>query len=188
MKNIKYACLVLAAALFTASCGAIAPSAKPYASTKDGFTVTFPGGSKDVVAQKRQYGNDGDMVYMTVNNNGAYRVKVIYWKQYDESGTLDGDLTGSGASPGTDRPLDPETKQTTVAGKPALDETGWSWSENPGADGAPVKMQTRVVGFRADKDKLFLIEMKTLEKEKLTSKEANDFFASFKLGADAAAK
>lgn len=176
------------ASLVLFGCGAMAPATKTYSSQKDGFTIAFPAGSKDVIEQKRQYGNDGDAVYFTVNNDGAYRVKVIKWPSHDEVKPVEEDLIGAGASPGTDRPLDPETKQITFQGKPAIDSTGWSNSENSGADGAPVKMQMRIIGFRADKDKLFIIEMKTLDKAKLSTKEANDFFNSFKLGADASAK
>ncbi len=171
--------LALTAGLFLSACGMIAEQAKPFTSQKSNFSITFPSGSKEPKEQKpASAANENDTTYMTTNDSGAYWVKIINWPELNAGEPVEDDLVGAGAS--MEIPADPETKQITFQGKPAIDSIGWAWSENSGADGSLVKLQKRLIGYRADKDTVFLIEMKTDKKEKLTTKEANDYFNSFK--------
>lgn len=132
--------------------------------------------------QKEGRINENDAVYTTTNDNGVYSVKIINWNESADGNpkSVKNLLIGAGIDPG-DLPSDPESKETTFKGKAAVEESGWKWSEKPGADGQLVKLQRRVIGFRADDKRVFLIGMTTDKKEKLMTKEANDFFDSFKL-------
>ncbi len=174
--------LMTAIASLSLACGMAGSSAKPYTSQKHGFTITFPGGAKEPTLQAPRYASDMAAVYTTTNDNGVYRVKIVDWNESADGKpkSVKDVLIGAGIDAG-DFPSDSESKETTFKGKAAIEESGWKWSEKPGADGQLVKLQRRVIGFRADDKRVFLIDMTTDKKEKLTTKEANDFFDSFKL-------
>lgn len=188
MLKIKvYVFFLVCLLLLTGACGLFGPASKPYVSEADSFSVTFPaGGSKEEPeVRKEGSGSTAKSTYMAINNNGIYKV-IVSFNDNDMSSDLmkeKKNLADKLYLTGAQFPMDPENKEMTFQGMQAVDSTGWSWSDNPGPDGLSVKLQERKVAFLdIGRKKLYEIVIKSNKKENLSSKEAEEFIKSFKLG------
>jgi hypothetical protein len=197
MNNISSFCV---AALFLAlvlGCDAAknitGPTAKPYVSQADSFSITFPAGSKETAVGDASSANGDNKVtlYSTTNEGVGYRVKVVLRGGYSDDFIREmtvkdimdtvSEITFPWQDDGTTdikgTPTDAPQKEITFKGYPAIEASGIS-NELSGV-GVMFKRQTLV--WVAPLKKAYVLEVFSKKKEDLTSKAVNEFFDSFKI-------
>lgn len=156
-------------------------SSSDYKSSEDKFSIAFPSGSSGVETGKSEvkFAKSGRTYSKSFDNRSdnyrSYEVQVL---DIDPSSTtgkeprkiLEIGLNGWEDEPGT------VVKDTTINGKTAIDSVR-------SVEIGPAKMSFRdvVIWSEADK-KLYVIQIAASKKENVSTKEADDFVSSFKLG------
>lgn len=169
------------------------PSAKPYVSQADSFSITFPAGSKETAVgdDSSAYGDNKVTLYSTTNEAVGYRVKVVlrggYSDEYIQKMTVQeinntvSEITFPWQDNGTleveGRPTDAPRKDITFKGYPAIEASGFSNE----LSGVGNMFKRQVLVWVAPLKKAYVIEVFSKKKEDLTSKAVNDFFESFKI-------
>ena len=197
MKNISsFAALAILLTVGLACSGAkdlMGPSAKPYVSQTDNFSITFPAGSKEVSTSDDTgpYSDNKVTIYSTTNEGVGYRVKVVLRGGYSDDFIKEmtvKDITDTvseirlpwrdnGTTEVEGVPEDAPRRETTFKGYPAIEASGFS-NELSGV-GNMFKRQTLV--WVAPLKRAYDIEVFSKKKEDLTSKAVNEFVDSFKI-------
>jgi len=198
MKNISsFAALASLLAMALACGGAkdlMGPSAKPFVSQTDSFSITFPAGSKEVSTSDDTgaYSDNKVTIYSTTHEGVGYRVKVVlrggYSDEYIKKEMTVKDITDTvseirlpwrdnGTTEVEGVPEDAPRHEITFKGYPAIEASGFS-NELSGV-GNMFKRQTLV--WVAPLKRAYDIEVFSKKKEDLTSKAVNEFIDSFKI-------
>lgn len=144
------------------------------------FTVAFPGGPGGVETEKSEakFATGGKTYSKSFDNRSdnyrSYEVQALDIPDYRTSGKDRKDILKIGLNGWDDEP-ETVVKDSTVSGQPALDSVR-------SIEIGPAKMTFREVVVWNEKDKkMYVLQIAATNKANVSTKEADDFVASFKM-------